>query len=47
VTTGGVGQPLLLPVLATLALGMLLYVLVLRWAKVKADLAGGVTDDRR
>jgi hypothetical protein len=46
VTTGGVGQPLLLLVLAVVGLGALIYVLTIRWAKVKSEFDGCVTDDR-
>jgi hypothetical protein len=46
VATGGVGQPLLLPALAVVALGVLLYVVVLRWAKVKSELDSDAAEEQ-
>jgi hypothetical protein len=40
VTTGGVGQPLFVPVIAVLGVGAVIFVLALRWMRVKLDLEG-------
>jgi hypothetical protein len=45
VTTGGMGRPLLLPVLAALGLVALIYVLALRSISVKRELEGADPDD--